>query len=44
VLQTFAEPSTWTALLSLIAMEVVLGLDNLVFLSVLISKLPQSHR
>jgi predicted tellurium resistance membrane protein TerC len=44
VLETFADPSTWTALLSLIAMEVVLGLDNLVFISVLISKLPQSQR
>ena len=38
------KPATWSALVSLTAMEVVLGIDNLVFISVLISKLPADQR
>ncbi len=39
-----AEPAAWAALLSLIAMEVVLGIDNLIFISILTNKLPESQR
>ena len=39
-----AEPSTWVALLTLIAMELVLGIDNLVFISILTNKLAEEHR
>lgn len=35
-----SEPSSWLALASLIAMEIVLGIDNLVFIAILSSKLP----
>src|ERR1700730_10087299 len=35
-----ADPSAWLALVSLPAMEVVLGIDNLVFIAVLSSRLP----
>jgi len=42
--ETFTQASTWTALVSLTAMEVVLGLDNLVFISILTSKLPADQR
>ena len=35
-----ADPAAWAALVSLTAMEVVLGIDNVVFISVLVSRLP----
>jgi predicted tellurium resistance membrane protein TerC len=35
------QPSGWIALLTLTAMEVVLGIDNVVFLSLISSKLPE---
>lgn len=37
-------PTAWIALATLIAMEVVLGIDNLIFISVLTNKLPESQR
>ena len=33
-------PEGWAAMLTLIAMEVVLGIDNLIFISILTNKLP----
>ncbi len=39
-----AEPAAWAALLTLIAMEVVLGIDNLIFISILTNKLPEHQR
>ncbi|MCA9573685.1 MAG: TerC family protein, partial [Myxococcales bacterium] len=38
------EPATWLALLSLVAMEVVLGIDNIVFITILTSRLPEGVR
>jgi predicted tellurium resistance membrane protein TerC len=38
------EPSTWAALGTLIAMEVVLGIDNLVFVAVLSNKIAAPNR
>jgi predicted tellurium resistance membrane protein TerC len=35
-----ADPSAWLALVALIAMEIVLGIDNLVFVAILSSRLP----
>jgi predicted tellurium resistance membrane protein TerC len=35
-----ADPNAWIALLTLTVMEIVLGIDNLVFLSILSSRLP----
>lgn len=37
-------PEGWIALLTLIAMEVVLGIDNLIFISILSGKLPEADR
>lgn len=37
-------PSTWVALVSLSAMEIVLGIDNVVFISILTSRLPPENR
>ena len=39
-----SEPSTWLALFTLIVMEVVLGIDNLIFVSILTNKLPEAQR
>jgi predicted tellurium resistance membrane protein TerC len=36
----FAQPEVWAALLALMIMEVVLGIDNLIFISILSNKLP----
>lgn len=38
------DPSAWAALVSLAVMEVVLGIDNLVFVAVLSNTLPESIR
>jgi predicted tellurium resistance membrane protein TerC len=37
------DPSAWLALVALIAMEIVLGVDNLVFLAILSGKLPAAQ-
>jgi predicted tellurium resistance membrane protein TerC len=37
-------PEGWAAMVTLIAMEVVLGIDNLIFISILTNKLPSEHR
>ena len=39
-----AQPEAWAALATLIVMEVVLGIDNLIFISILSNKLPESER
>lgn len=38
------DPAVWVALVTLIAMEIVLGIDNLVFISILTNKLPEDQR
>ena len=38
------DPAAWAALLTLIALEVVLGVDNLIFISILSNKLPEAQR
>lgn len=42
--QIFADPAVWAALISLVIMEIVLGIDNLVFISILTNKLPEAER
>ncbi len=37
-------PQAWAALATLIVMEVVLGIDNLIFLSIITNKLPEERR
>jgi predicted tellurium resistance membrane protein TerC len=39
-----ADPAAWAALATLVAMEVVLGIDNLIFISILTNKLPEHER
>jgi predicted tellurium resistance membrane protein TerC len=38
------DPTAWSALAALTAMEVVLGIDNLIFISILSNKLPAGQR
>jgi predicted tellurium resistance membrane protein TerC len=38
-----ADPQAWIAFLTLAALEIVLGIDNIVFISILVGKLP-AHR
>ncbi len=38
------DPAAWVALITLIALELVLGIDNLIFISILTNKLPEQDR
>jgi predicted tellurium resistance membrane protein TerC len=40
----FSDPAAWAALAALVVMEVVLGIDNLIFISILSNKLPEAQR
>ena len=44
LLTLITDPAAWIALATLIAMEVVLGIDNLIFISILTNKLPEAYR
>ena len=39
-----ASPEAWIALATLTALEIVLGIDNIIFISILVAKLPDSQR
>jgi predicted tellurium resistance membrane protein TerC len=39
-----ASPETWIALLTLTALEIVLGIDNIIFISILAGKLPHEQQ
>jgi predicted tellurium resistance membrane protein TerC len=39
-----ADPAAWVALVTLIVMEVVLGIDNLIFIAILTNRLPEHQR
>lgn len=43
-MEFLTNPETWIALLTLTALEIVLGIDNLVFITILASKLPKSQQ
>lgn len=40
----FAEGHTWVALLTLIFLEIILGVDNIIFISIVCSKLPKDQQ
>lgn len=44
LLELAASPTAWVALATLVAMEIVLGIDNLIFISILTNKLPEQYR
>src|SRR5215213_4600326 len=43
-MEWIADPAAWLGLLTLVALEVVLGVDNLIFLAILSDKLPPEQR
>lgn len=43
-LELLADPEAWAALATLMVMEIVLGIDNLLFISVITNKLPEANR
>ncbi|MEO1200645.1 MAG: TerC family protein [Pseudomonadota bacterium] len=44
ILMLAQDPAAWVALITLIVMEVVLGIDNLLFISIITNKLPEEQR
>src|ERR1700722_12142351 len=44
IIVLFSDPAAWLALATLVVMEVVLGIDNLIFISILTNKLPEHQR
>ncbi|RAK57464.1 TerC family protein [Phenylobacterium deserti] len=44
IAELLVSPAAWAALITLVVMEVVLGIDNLVFVSILSNKLPEAQR
>lgn len=39
-----ASPEAWMALATLLALEIVLGIDNIIFITILVGKLPEQER
>jgi predicted tellurium resistance membrane protein TerC len=39
-----SDPQTWVSFLTLVVLEIVLGIDNIIFLSVLVERLPKIQR
>jgi predicted tellurium resistance membrane protein TerC len=44
LIQLATQPAVWVALATLVVMEVVLGVDNLIFISILTNKLPADQQ
>ncbi|OUM08664.1 hypothetical protein BW686_04960 [Pseudomonas syringae] len=44
LLELVTSPAAWIALATLVVMEVVLGIDNLIFISIITNKLPEHQR
>jgi predicted tellurium resistance membrane protein TerC len=43
-MEMFLKPDTWLALLTLCFLEIVLGIDNIIFISIVSNKLPEENR
>ena len=43
-MEWLADPHAWIALLTLMALEIVLGVDNIIFISILVGRLPEAQR
>jgi predicted tellurium resistance membrane protein TerC len=44
VIELLTDPSAWVTFVTLSALEIVLGIDNLIFLSILVGRLPPERR
>lgn len=43
-MEWLTQPETWIAFITLVVLELVLGVDNVIFISILAGKLPESER
>src|SRR5689334_15488607 len=43
-MEILSDPQTWLAFLTLTALEIVLGIDNIIFISILVGRLPQHQQ
>src|ERR1700742_866568 len=43
-MELLSDPQTWVSFLTLALLEIVLGIDNIIFLSVLVERLPKAQR
>ena len=43
-MELLSEPQTWVSFLTLAVLEIVLGIDNIIFLSLLVDRLPPAQR
>jgi predicted tellurium resistance membrane protein TerC len=43
-MEWLADPNAWIALATLTALEIVLGIDNIIFISILVGRLPEQQR
>ncbi|NDC61852.1 MAG: TerC family protein [Betaproteobacteria bacterium] len=43
-MEFLTDPQTWVALITLTILELVLGIDNIIFISILVSKLPKAKQ
>jgi predicted tellurium resistance membrane protein TerC len=43
MIELLTSPEAWAALLTLTALEIVLGIDNVIFLSVIVARIPQAQ-
>jgi predicted tellurium resistance membrane protein TerC len=43
-MELLSDPQAWIAFLTLTALELVLGIDNIIFISILVDKLPEARR
>jgi predicted tellurium resistance membrane protein TerC len=43
-MELLSDPQAWIAFLTLTALELVLGIDNIIFIAILVDKLPQGRR
>jgi predicted tellurium resistance membrane protein TerC len=44
MIESFSDPQIWISLLTLTGLEIVLGIDNVIFISILAGKLPQEQQ
>jgi predicted tellurium resistance membrane protein TerC len=44
MLQVFSSPEAWGALATLVFLEIILGIDNVIFISIVANRLPESRR
>ncbi len=44
MIELLSDPAAWVALLTLSMLEIVLGIDNIIFISILVGRLPEARR